>query len=584
MGTVSDWHKKQRKKELKKNKEARLAARNERVVEEKSIPGIQKEIAALEATANPHHSTQMKIDRLKKELKLLQKHKETTPNQSSQSKPAVPRGPVYEPLPDPRVSIYYDAAMNPFGEPPPGRPRLFHRRGGGTTLTLRESCVPGEEEAAIDKRERGDKPSKSVSDSTPALKRQEPSRSDRKEDSYSLTNAKTTNREKQAAARPPKTVKSESIMSTEPKQVPELPQASAAVKRSRTLAVDIWASTSELEYDESWEYRDLAANQIQGPFGRAQMLAWIRAGHFPGHTMVRRVNAADWRPMSDVKELWGGIKKRKTETESTNVQSRIAALKKKSKDIAPDSVQGRIAALRGKAPPKDDVQSRITTLRGVPPPAKGIRTVMNDRPASRGEGSGENVMPNGEAALADNINSQEVECPTVETKATPLPPPPPPPPGPRQQAEAVDEIPSYPLPAPPIAPLPLPPPPATNSETEIPSYPIASDFESDNIPSYSLPYSSKEETPDDVIAPYPIPTPTDNDDEIVAAYPTPPSTVQDVVDDPVAKQSNGAFERTTETAKNSTPKLLLQSKGNIDKTLVAFLPTALQRKRTQPSK
>merc|ERR1712183_58951 len=48
-------------------------------------------------------------------------------------------------LGDPRKSVYYDERLNPYGAPPPGKPRLYHRRWGGVTLNPHEAVVPGEE-------------------------------------------------------------------------------------------------------------------------------------------------------------------------------------------------------------------------------------------------------------------------------------------------------------------------------------------------------------------------------------------------------------------------------------------------------
>lgn len=155
-GGVADWHKQQRKKQVQKNKEARISARDARVVQEKSSGHIRDEIRALErqyknAEQRPH-AIQSKLDRLQKELKLvtaaakaaaIQNESSTTHNAAANSAAAAVN--AFVPLENPAVSIYYDAVLNPYGAPPPGQPRLYHRRGGGRTWNLAEACAPHEQ-------------------------------------------------------------------------------------------------------------------------------------------------------------------------------------------------------------------------------------------------------------------------------------------------------------------------------------------------------------------------------------------------------------------------------------------------------
>jgi GYF domain/WW domain binding protein 11/mRNA biogenesis factor len=632
MAGVSDWHKKERKKELKKNKDARLAARNERVLVEKSIPVIRKEIEKLEASLKqtPSHGTQMKVDRLNKELKLLLQNEETS-KKSTTIAPIRPPLPVHEPLPDPRVSIYFDVAMNPYGEPPPGRPRLFHRRGGGTTLTLREACVPGEDDDDVDaaavpsSAAKNDKPNSLVVATTKL-------ETTKQDDTVVVKDlrAKETGHSRSEKPPPTKKVKVSSssssaapqknsvaepvrpIVSTEPKAVPELPRASSSVKRSKKLAVDIWASTLELEYDnDSWEYRDSVANALQGPFSTQQMQGWIQAGHFPAHILARKVHTEEWRKISQIKDLWGerninGAKKRKPSPAATNdqtdVQKRMAALRqRKSHDTMAvgDSVLDRIAALRGDAavlpPPDDDVRSRIAALRKDPPNDDDDDDAQSRIARLRAGGGDVNRTPVEETTMIEeapfhsdqNLDGVPVEddVPTrshIPVSTIPLPPPPPPPPVPQQRS--APELPSYPAPLLPGMPLP-PPPPAPlarqNIDEDLPSYPSNIESSTD-LPAYPLLPSMMEEDVD-IVAPYPMPSLEEDDGlEAIAAYPMDISNMSDfgasdaspmpsIIDDsrPVGQP---------EVIENPRPGL---KKAKIDKSLVAFLPTALQRKRPQ---
>jgi GYF domain/WW domain binding protein 11/mRNA biogenesis factor len=623
MAGVSDWHKQQRKKELKKNKDARLAARNERVLVEKSSPVIRKEIEKLEASLKqtPSHGTQMKVDRLNKELKLLLQNEETG-KKSTTIAPIRPPLPVHEPLPDPRVSIYFDVAMNPYGEPPPGRPRLFHRRGGGTTLTLREACVPGEDDdldaAGVPSSAAKNDKANSLIIATTKL---ETTKRDDKVVVKDLR-AKATGHNRSEKPPPTKKVQLSSssssatqknslaeparpIVSTEPKAVPELPQASSSVKRSKKLAVDIWASTLELEYDnDSWEYRDSVANALQGPFSTQQMQGWIKAGHFPAHTLARKVHTEEWRKMSQIKDLWGqrnnnGAKKRKpVANDQTDVQKRMAALRqRKSHDTMPvvDSILDRIAALRGavQPPQDDDVRSRIAALR-KDPPSDDDDDVQSRIARLRAGGGDVNRTPGEETTIIEEAlfhSDQNLDGAPVEevvprrshipVSVIPLPPPPPPPPAPQQRS--APKLPSYPAPLLPGMPLPPPPVPLArqNIDKELPSYPSNIESSTD-LPAYPLLPSMMEEDVD-IVAPYPMPSLEEDDGlDAIAAYPMDISNVSDFgasdaspmplfIDD-----SRPAGQ--PQVIENPRPGL---KKAKIDKSLVAFLPTALQRKRPQ---
>jgi hypothetical protein len=629
MAGVSDWHKQQRKKELKKNKDARLAARNERVLVEKSIPGIRSEIAKLEASlktasaGNPQHTTQMKVDRLKKELKLLlQKEAEETSN--NKSKPAAhsarPLPPVHAPLADPRVSIYYDAVLNPFGEPPPNRPRLFHRRGGGTTLTLREAVVPGEEP----------EPNAAIS-AAAALAPSPPSRTDaaggRTNDGKGAQAQTTTNKrveqvsaarsreenngpQQQKRGKPPPAKKAKLTSSsavpqhdkvaeapppvmaaatTAPKSMPALPAASASVQRSKKLTVDIWASNLELEYEyDSWEYRDQLNQAVQGPYSTQQMQHWIIAGHFPATTLVRPVHADEWKKLGQIKELWNNghtddTKKKKKRKEpvddpSTDVQQRIALLRQQQQQQQPSHDES--IAVDDDNNNDDDVQSRIARLRAD---AADVAREPIEQVAAATTTIELIDEPNRQAGVTLEQGHAQPHHHSVST-GLPLPPPSPPP---ALRSSACLELPLYPTPPLPSMPLPPPPPAPSaagrNIDEDLPCYPIDIMMESTmDLPAYPLlPSSSSELMEEDdanmVVAPYPMLTGDKPDGGDVADAPIPLTNIRSGV---LAAEASSPSVCTRQPERHTVPRPGLKS-AIVDKSVVAFLPTALRRKHPQ---
>ena len=72
---VEAHRRKQREKEIKKNKEKRLNERDERVKHTKTVGEVKKEIKEFEKRHKHQlgeHGVKSKLDRLKKELKLVQ--------------------------------------------------------------------------------------------------------------------------------------------------------------------------------------------------------------------------------------------------------------------------------------------------------------------------------------------------------------------------------------------------------------------------------------------------------------------------------------------------------------------------------
>ena len=156
---MQDHHKKARQKEAKRNKLKRDKERDAIALQTKTSKQVKEEIQKLERDMKRHHHNQQQRDgaekkllRLQRELTLLQDAEKTAREKADADAEAYriankyrqPQRPLTE-LDDPRKSVYYDPVMNPFGAPPPGKPRLYHRRFGGVTPNPNEAVVPGEE-------------------------------------------------------------------------------------------------------------------------------------------------------------------------------------------------------------------------------------------------------------------------------------------------------------------------------------------------------------------------------------------------------------------------------------------------------
>ena len=469
-GGVTDWHKQQHKKRLIKNKESRIAARDERVVQEKTVQDIRAEIRKIEQHHKNEqqrpHAIQSKLDRLKKELKLVtakeeadkQQHELTLQQQRETQKYETKNS--FIPLARPEVSIYYDALMNPYGAPPPGQPRLYHRRGGGTTANLDEACSLQEQFL----------PPPPPPPPRPCPTFQQHQRQPQKIDSRQNSNrqSKVVNRDNFTAAKSATVTKSNLTekASIDPSQLPDLPAPSAAVVRSKRnkLSSDIWASGEEIQYEESvsavslegiastvlihtqWYYKDLSG-ATQGPFSTDQMRQWNRAGYFLTTTLVSGTNnSGPWKALKDIKQLREhdaatlaspGVS---TKTEvSSSVQDRIAALrgdestlkdehvddestlKDEYDDDEESAVQLRIAALKALSQRNtvvdDDnhaTQNRIVSLNGQQNVGASI-TVESQSESSK-LGAVESIFINDNAEFNDQMASSDHD---------PLPPPPP---------------------------------------------------------------------------------------------------------------------------------------------------------------
>eukprot|EP00804_Cyclotella_cryptica_P021661 CCRYP_020566-RA/>CCRYP_020566-RA protein AED:0.18 eAED:0.65 QI:0/0/0/0.75/0.33/0.25/4/0/768 len=168
-----------RKKELKKNKTTRIAARDAKVAATRSVDEIQAEISALERrrdrfgkgghdgddggggnddTKGGLDSIQIKkLERLRKELKIVQAESSKRAELAAQQRIEEEKARLASmrtlegvkalneskySLAERYASVYYDPVMNPYGVPPPGQPKLFYGRDGGTTMDLGQAVVP----------------------------------------------------------------------------------------------------------------------------------------------------------------------------------------------------------------------------------------------------------------------------------------------------------------------------------------------------------------------------------------------------------------------------------------------------------
>ena len=159
---LDEFKRKQRKKEKLKNKTKRISARDAKVAETVSLSTVQSDIKKLETQKeeqNGHldNKDTRKLERLRKELKIVQgaeeerkqKAEEKVKQEWEDQKKHMKSSKGVEELnqakfQNSKASIYYDAVMNPFGAPPPGKPMFYHRRGGGRTMDPSEAFVPYE--------------------------------------------------------------------------------------------------------------------------------------------------------------------------------------------------------------------------------------------------------------------------------------------------------------------------------------------------------------------------------------------------------------------------------------------------------
>ena len=378
------YHRQKRKKEVQKSKEQRIKARDEKVVQSKTAAEVQEEIRNLKRRKNLQASEQQKLQRLEKELKLV---KEAAANRPKPQLVSEPQSKPLTELDDPRKSVYYDEKLNPYGAPPPGKPRLYHQRGGGVTMDIKMAIVPGEEPPPPPPPP--PPPNRPpVSSGRPQgraqanhRQRSEPSSRDESCRESAPVPGKSAPKVEHSNDKPPEKEKEES--DDKPLVAPGLPPPSKSVQRSRRgkATADIWASNEEVEYERRANQVDLEADdigtatpkkpskpkkkkppleiyyqdrsgQVQGPFDKGKMQGWFAGGFFPPTTLVKTNRNDKWVPINELQAL----QQESPQTQQEElVESRIAALK------TGNGPEGRISAL--KTPQNSSVEDRIAALK-----------------------------------------------------------------------------------------------------------------------------------------------------------------------------------------------------------------------------
>eukprot|EP00804_Cyclotella_cryptica_P028453 CCRYP_019824-RA/>CCRYP_019824-RA protein AED:0.23 eAED:0.46 QI:0/0/0/1/0/0/3/0/458 len=275
------YRRQQRKKELKKNKTTRIAARDAKVAATRSVDEIQAEISALERrrdrfgddTKGGLDSIQIKkLERLRKELKIVQAESSKRAELAAQQRIEEEKARLASmrtlegvkalneskySLAERYASVYYDPVMNPYGVPPPGQPKLFYGRDGGTTMDLGQAVVPERWRDKMedhDEQDTGDRKRKrlwddAVSQQQPGLIPPPPPPPPPPLPPQHLSFSAPP-------PPPPPPIPPPPPPPPTQKSIPSLPAPSQAVLRaskkikSKVLA-DIWASQEEMEYDET---------------------------------------------------------------------------------------------------------------------------------------------------------------------------------------------------------------------------------------------------------------------------------------------------------------------------------------------
>ena len=576
-------HRKQRKKEAERNKKQRIKARDDRVVETKTVASIREEIKKLKHRKNLQSGEKQKLERLEKELKLV---KEAAPQKANnslfakQQQQQQRQQKASTELDDPRKSVYYDERMNPYGAPPPGKPRLYHQRGGGVTMDIRLAIVPGLEPPPPPPRRPPPPPPPRPTNNN---KQQRESSPPRKSE---ISKDRTPSPPPLPPSPHEKEEQTAEEESTKPLTIPSLPAPSKAVQRSRrhgkAAAADIWASTEEVEYERHANKVDLEADDVgaaapkptkkkkkkkppleffyqdmsgsvQGPFVKTQMREWMLAGFFPSTILVRTNRNEKWEPITNVQALQQQEPPPSQQPKKENsVQDRIAALKQQE-----DSVQDRIAALKqvNNIPSKDDsvdeeepstsVQDRINALKGSSTGNKESKAVEQ----------GPSQDPSNEELLPPPYHSENDSPPEEPTEEVVGPEP-------------------YPIdddvgPGPEVAPYPVDDeyPAAAPYPVDDDEYPAAAPYpvDDDEYPA-AAPYPVDDEYP--ASAPYPVDDEYPEDLNYPAAEPHP---------------ATGAYPETASTRpyeiQHEPPKKTIK----VDSAVVAFLPTNVQKRKLQPT-
>jgi len=159
-----DQHRRaQRKKELARNKTKRISFRDAKVAATQSLKSVQSEIKSLERKQKYQEGhldskDTKKLERLRKELKIV-----ITAEEKRKKEEEVLKRKLHEEGKKhlgtkegvnewneekfgslAKSSVYYDPTMNPYGAPPPGKPKMYWAIGGGKTIDPRLAFIPKE--------------------------------------------------------------------------------------------------------------------------------------------------------------------------------------------------------------------------------------------------------------------------------------------------------------------------------------------------------------------------------------------------------------------------------------------------------
>jgi len=437
---IEAHRRKQHKKQVKKNKEARIKERDEKVKESKTVGEVKTEIKEFEKRHKhqlDQHAIKSKLDRLKKELKLVQEADELRQQQQAAQPPknqyanqnALNRN--FVKLDRPEMSVYYDKMYNPYGAPPPGKPMLFHKYGGGVTMNIQQAIVPGEQPfpqtSAGNGMMMGNPPpnNNSVLQATPLQPSPRSySRPQHHNQHQQLPQAQQQKQHKTKPQSPPPLPpppppspppkeEEEEEDSTAPKiskdDIPNLPAPSEAVRRSQKtrrrgmrnggdeLTADIWASNEEVVYEkivhqvdlenatatlqadeqELWHYQDATGN-IQGPFPTEHMASWYDLGYFPPSTKVKKTGKhADFVTL-------GTLGKHVFQNPAGDI-AKITKHKKKNSAAAAVAATKANKKQQQKEQEDSEIQARIAALKQHSQKQQQQNDTNNDRPMDEGE-------------------------------------------------------------------------------------------------------------------------------------------------------------------------------------------------------
>lgn len=580
---MQGYHRQQRQKVVQKNKAQRIKARDDTVAQTKTVSQVQEEIRNIKRRKNLQVSDQQKLQRLEKELKLVKEAEASRPKEPLYLQEHKAQ-PLTE-LDDPRKSVYFDEKMNPYGAPPPGNPRLYHKQGGGVTMDIRLAVVPGEELPPLPP-----PPPPPRSELQPPFARHEPRNANGKQhragNNVMRATADRQTPSGSSSEQLPRPVQRKATAPTEkqdhkvengpdgvkPLVAPSLPAPSKAVQRSHRgkASVDIWASTDEVEYERRANQVDLEADdvgaaalkktkpkkkkeplqiyyqdrtgEVQGPFPKDQMVAWFAAGFFPPLTMAKTNRNETWIPIATLPAL---KPEDPTPKREESVENDIAALKQVS------SVEDRIAALKAdsgaRAVANDDELLRARNR------IAGVQTAVQCDPTDVGPPP---------PPLERSPDSSPYPVVDNEVFAYPMVDPDVPPPYPRMDAYGLE-------------------PPSPSIDDDSGDAPAVAQYPGEDmeLPAYPV---------DDDIA-YPADTayPVHDGEEQDAFYP--------VVDSypVIEKYSEGGAGNTPRSAQpegsspvypapvpgNNEPKKIIK----VDKELIAFMPSHLQSRKRKPS-